>query len=160
MSSEWTSTVTVTVLVAVARARGRFGGAARFLQREAEERGSAAVRDEVRAREADAVDRRQGVLRVAAATGEARGGPGPAAVDAEPDPVRELERRRPDAAHLARDVPAVGVEATVLEADRVGARARRNLAPVLEERRGRGRARRLRGGGRNRGQSHGQDQRP
>ena len=48
---------------------------------------------------------------VAPAAGELRRRAEPFAVDAEPDAVDELQRLRPDAAHLAGDVPAVGVEA-------------------------------------------------
>ncbi len=71
-------------------------------------------------------------LRVAPAAVEAGGRSDPLAVDAEPDAVDELQRRRPDAAHLARDVPAVGVEPAVLEADGIGALAGDEGTAVLQ----------------------------
>jgi hypothetical protein len=54
----------------------------------------------------------------------------PPVVDAEPDAVDQLQRRRPDAAHLAGDVPAVRVEAPVLEAEDASAVACGDVAAV------------------------------
>ena len=69
---------------------------------------------------------------VAVAREEARRRADPVAVDPEPDAVGELERRRPDSAHLAGDVKTVGIEAAVLETLHVGALAGRHLAAVLQ----------------------------
>ena len=52
----------------------------------------------------------------------------PLAVDGEPDAVDELQRLRPDAAHLTADVPALRVEAAVLEAHHVRAVAGGDVA--------------------------------
>ena len=90
------------------------------------------VGDEVGALDLQPGRVRQVVAGVAPAARELRRRPDPLAVDPEPHAVDELERRRPDAAHLARDMPAVGVEPAVLEADRVGPRPGGHLAAVLE----------------------------
>jgi len=71
---------------------------------------------------------RQVISRVAPPAGELRRRTDPLPVEAEPHTVDELQRWRPHAAHLARDVPAVGVETAVLEADGIRPRPRRNLA--------------------------------
>jgi hypothetical protein len=126
-------------------------------QLEPEQRRAAAVLDEVDAREVEPAERRERVARVAAAAREARRGPDPLVADAEPDAVRELVRRRPHAAHLAGDVPAVSVEAAVLEADRIRPRAGGDLAPVLQAV-ARGHLRRLRRRRQHRDR-HGQDER-
>jgi hypothetical protein len=82
----------------------------------------------------------------------------PFVVEAEPDAIDELERRAPDTAHLTADVPAVRVEATVLEAFDVGAVAGRDLAAILQALVG-GRLGRRRAGGRGEEQGGGQHRR-
>ena len=87
--------------------RDRPRGRARVAHVQPEQRRAAAVRREVRAAQLEPGGRRQVHLGVAPAAPEARRGADPLVVDAEPDAVDQLERRRPHAAHLARDVPAV-----------------------------------------------------
>jgi hypothetical protein len=101
-------------------------------QLEPDESAAPAVGRDVGPPEPDAVDRRQVVADVAPAAREPRGGPHPLLVDAEVDRVEELERGSDDAAHLARDVPALCVEAPILETQHLGPRAGRHLATVLE----------------------------
>jgi hypothetical protein len=83
-------------------------------------------------------------LDVAEAAAEAGGGAERPAVDREPDAVQQLERRRPEAAHLAADVKAHGRPLTVLGSHRVGAGADRGVAAIVEAVGGR----QLRGGSR------------
>ena len=111
---------------------GRAGGAARVAQLEPEQHGAAAVHREVRAAQLEAVGVGQVHAGVAPAAGEVGAWPTHWSLDAEPDAVGELQRRRPDAAHLAGDVPAVRVPAAVLEPGRVGALARDEVAAVLQ----------------------------
>ena len=122
ISSECASTLTGTVAARSTRVR----------ERQAEERRAAAVGSEVGAREPQAARVGQVVAGVALAAVEGRRRADRLDADAEPDAVGELQRRRPDAAHLARDVPAVGVEAAVLEARGIRARPGGDLAPVVE----------------------------
>ena len=97
-----------------------------------EQRRAPAVGREVGAAQRQAGGARQAHLAVAPAAPEPGRGADPLVVHAEPDAVDELQRRRPHAAHLAGDVPAVGVEAPVLEADGVRPLRRDEVAPVLE----------------------------
>ena len=112
--------------------RGRLRDVRRVGELEPEQRGAAAVGDEVGPAQVEPLGARQRVADEAAPAREARRRPDPLVVDPEPDAVGELERRRPDAAHLAGDVPAVGVAAAVLERDRVRPRARGDGAAVFE----------------------------
>ena len=105
---------------------------ARVGQLEAEQHRPVGVGREVGALQLQPVGVGQVVARVAPAAGEARRLADPRAVDPEPDAVHELERRRPHAAHLARGVPAVGIEAAVLEALGIGPLAGRHLAAILQ----------------------------
>src|SRR5919109_1314349 len=88
-----------------------------------EERGPASLGDEVGALELEPGGGRQVELRVSPPAPELGCGTYPLVADPEPDAVDELERLAPDAAHLAGDVPAVRIEAAVLEADRASALA-------------------------------------
>ena len=101
-------------------------------EREPEFDGAPPVRGEVGAGDLQAVDRRQRHLHVAEARGEARRRPDPLAVDAEPDAVEQLDRRGPDATHLAAGVKAHGRVAAVLAAEIIGAVSRGNVAPIGE----------------------------
>ena len=107
-------------------------GRCRVGQLQPEEGAPVGVGREVRALHLQAAGVGQVVAGVAPAARELRGGPDPLVVDAEPDAVDELQRGRPDAAHLAGAVPAVGVEPAVLEALDVGALAGRDLAAILQ----------------------------
>jgi hypothetical protein len=100
-------------------------------QRQPDEGAAPAVRREVGPAEPDAVDRRQRVADIALAARELGGRPDPGVVDPEVERVEQLERRRDDAAHLARGVPAVGIETPVLEPEHLRAGACRHLAPIL-----------------------------
>ena len=93
---------------------------------------AAAVRSEVGALERQPGGGGQVKLGVAPAAREPRGWANPLVVDAEPHAVDELERLGPQPAHLAGDVPAVGVEAAVLEADHAGALAGHVVTAVLQ----------------------------
>ena len=101
-------------------------------ERKPEFDGTPPVRDEVGAGDLQAVDRRQRHLRVAEARGEARRRADPLAVDAEPDAVEQLDRRGPDAAHLAARVKTHGRVAAVFAAEIVGAVAGGGVAPIGE----------------------------
>jgi hypothetical protein len=97
-----------------------------------EEHGAAAIGRDVGALQLQPAGVGEGVARVAIAAGELGRRSDPLVADAEPDSVDELQRRAPHAAHLAGGVPAVGVEAAVLEADGIGALPGRHLAAVLQ----------------------------
>ena len=71
-------------------------------------------------------------LRVARAGREFRRRPDPLPVDAEPDAVEQLQRRRPHAAHLTADVPSGRRETPRLAADHVAARAGLHVPSVVE----------------------------
>jgi hypothetical protein len=127
--------------------------------RETEQHTAAPIGRQVRALESQARGVGQIVARVAPPARELRRRSDPLAVEPEPHPVDELQRRRPHPAHLAGDVPAVGVEPPVFEPDRVGPRPGRGLATILQSaargqlrrpghraRGGRGRSSRRRGG--------------
>ena len=101
-------------------------------EREPELDGAPPIRGEVGAGDLQAAGRRQGHLSVAEARGEARRRPDPLAVDAEPDTVEQLDRRGPDAAHLAAGVKAHGRVAAVFAAEIVGAVASGDVAPIGE----------------------------
>ena len=105
---------------------------ARVAQLEPEQRAAHAVRRDVGALHVDPRRARQVVADVAGAARELRRLADPLAVDPERDRVEQLERGRDDAAHLPRDVPALGVEPPVLEPEDLGPRARRDLAAVVE----------------------------
>ena len=109
-----------------------FGRGTGVGDREAEQGSAAPVGHEVRARHAQAGRARQVIFGVTPATRELRRGTDPVAVEPEPDAVDQLQWRRPYAAHLAGDVPSVGVEPPVLEADRVGPGPGCDLPPVCE----------------------------
>jgi hypothetical protein len=92
-------------------------------QRQADEQPAGVAGDEVGALDGQAgaaADRHAGV---APAACEPLGAAEPDAVDPEPDAVEELDRRRPDAAHLAAGVEAHGGIAPGLGRHLVGARA-------------------------------------
>ena len=112
--------------------RDRAGARPGFVILRPNRRGPAAVRGEVGALERQPGGGGQVELGVAPPARELGGRPDPFAVDAEPHAVDELQRLRPDPAHLAGDVPAVGVEATVLEADQARALAGHVVAAVLQ----------------------------
>jgi hypothetical protein len=112
--------------------RDRLVRRARVGQLQAEERRPARVGRDVGALELQPAGVGEVVARVAPATRELRRLADPLVVDAEPDAVDQLQRRRPHAAHLAGDVPAVGVEPSVLEALDVGALTSRDLAAILQ----------------------------
>ncbi len=99
---------------------------------QAEQRAAPAVRRHVGALELHPVDGRERVPHVACAAGELRRRRDPRVVDPEGDGVEQLQRRRDDAAHLPRDVPAVRVEPAVLEAEHLRPGPRGDLAPVLQ----------------------------
>ena len=142
------------ILRVVARVRDRAGEAPRVLrhqlgvrvdhhldgllvprgvrQLEADQGAPPAVGGDVGALEPQPAHRRQVVADVALPARELPRRADPLLVDAEVDGVEQLQRGRDDAAHLARDVPAVGVEAPVLEPEHLGSRARGDLAPVLQ----------------------------
>ncbi|TMD01949.1 MAG: hypothetical protein E6J11_02370 [Chloroflexi bacterium] len=103
-------------------------------EREPELDGAPPIRGEVGAGDIQAVaaGRRQRHLSVAEARGEACRRPNPLAVDAEPDTVEQLDRRGPDATHLAAGVEAHGWIAAVFAAEIVGAIACGNVAPIGE----------------------------
>src|SRR5258708_34255419 len=73
-------------------------------EREPELHGVPPIRGEVGAGDLHTVGRRKRHLSVAEARGEACRRPDPLAVDAEPDTVEQLDRRGPEAAHLAAGV--------------------------------------------------------
>ena len=112
--------------------RDRAGGRPRIRHLQSEQRGPVPVRHEVGALKRQPGGGGQVELGVAPPARELGRRTDPLAVDAEPHAVDELERLRPDTAHLAGDVPAVGVEAAVLEADRAGALAGHVVTAVLE----------------------------
>ncbi len=99
---------------------------------QAEQAGTEGIGREVGAGEPQPRRRRQLEARVAPSAEEPGRGSDPPTVDAEPDPVEELQRGRPHPAHLAVYVPAVGVEAPILEPRRVGPLSRRDLAAILQ----------------------------
>jgi len=90
------------------------------------------VGGEVGAGDLHASGRWQRHLRVAEARGEVCRRPDPLAVDAEPDAVEQLDRRGPDATHLAAGVKAHGRVAAVFAAEIVGAVASGDVAPIGE----------------------------
>ena len=108
------------------------GGARRagVADRQSEQHAASAVGHDVGPGHPETRGGRQVVAGVAPAAGELRRRADPRPVQPEPDPVEQFHRRRPDPAHLAGDVPAVGVEAAVLEAQRVRPRAGRDLPAV------------------------------
>src|SRR5438093_1544113 len=90
ISSEWASIVSFTSRAAPG-----------LVTLQAEQRGAAPVGGEVGPLDPQPGGVRQREARVAPAAGELRRRPDPLAVEPEPDAVDQLQRRRPDAAHLA-----------------------------------------------------------
>ena len=111
---------------------GHGPGGARVGHPQPEQDGAIGVGGEVGPLQLQPLQSRELVAGVAPSAGEPGGLTGPLVADPEPDPVDELQRRRPDASHLAGDVPAVGVEAAVLESLHVRALSRGHLPAVLQ----------------------------
>ncbi len=99
---------------------------------EPEQRAAVPVGRDVDPLQPDPVDGGELVAHVAGARGELRRLRHPRVVDPEGHRVEQLQRRRDDAAHLPRDVPAVGVEPAVLEPEHLRPGAGRDLAAVLQ----------------------------
>src|SRR5260370_1283066 len=97
---------------------------------EAEQHTAAPVGREVCALQAEARSVRQIVARVAPPARELRRGSDPLAVEPEPHPVDQLQRRRPHAAPLTRDMPAIAVQPPGSEADRIRTRPAPARAPA------------------------------
>ncbi len=99
---------------------------------QAEQRRSMRVGSEVSPLESQPRSTRQRVARISPPAEELRRRSEPRVVDSEPHAVDQLHRRCPYAAHLAADVPAVGVEPSVLEPLGVRSLSSSYLSPVLK----------------------------